>query len=734
MLKVNRSVVPVPPGLMANRLKEYKEEIRRHFLLSLEERHRRRPPYNSNLIVQDPQLRDALHTVFAGKCAFCESQLESAIGGISHLRPPSNAATSHNEKDSPDHYAWLAYEWPNLLLICSSCERKKVNLFPVEGPRALPLTTWKEVVAAEEALLLDPCVDEPRRHFNFTLDGQVYPMSRRGLVTIEVLGLNRTELQHQRADVFGTLLSLSEDLSHEKASALLDARRPYAGALRIFVSGLCRAVSQLKHIKLPIDNRSLITSLVSARALLTHDEWLHAIDIAGKSSASADLHLRYDEPQTSAVSASRNLRREQPLLESILIEHFKGIDRIELDLAASRRRNSSKAAPCAVLLGENSVGKSSILQAVAMTLMDTRDRNALRLDPEDFLSRDQGSWQLSGGLMPKVTLRFEGGMQTRLRYNESGENLFDIKNDFSCIILAYGSRRFFVERGAKREGGRPNKTLFDPLATLQDPGLWLRTIDTHTFDAVARAMREVLALREDDSILRTPDGSVLVRAHGRESPVERMSDGYRSLFAMSIDIMRNMLNTWDNLEYARGIVLIDEIETHLHPRWKMQVMSALRHAMPQVQFIATTHDPLCLRGMKNDEVHVLYRDGDGRVQLVENLPDIETLRAEQILTSDYFGLWTTADVQQETALMRLAALGGRADKDLSNDERKDRDTLLRQFDGLPVIGSSPDRQILAEAMTRHLRALPSKPVGERAALREDAIDQIVGVLERAMRP
>ncbi|MES2264735.1 MAG: hypothetical protein V4724_40070 [Pseudomonadota bacterium] len=54
--------------------------------------------------------------------------------------------------------------------------------------------------------------------------------------------------------------------------------------------------------------------------------------------------------------------------------------------------------------------------------------------------------------------------------------------------------------------------------------------------------------------------------------------------------------------------------------------------------------------------------------------------------------------------------------------------------GVPVVGSSPDRQVLAEAMTRHLRNLASGAVSDRSAMREDAIDQIVGVLERAMRP
>lgn len=722
--------MPEPEGLGLSRLKEYKEEIRLHFMMPAEERRRRRPPYNGEVIRGDRELYKAVHTVFGVKCAYCEVGLGPKGGNISHLRPPSNAASSHDEEDSPDHYAWLAYEWRNLLLLCAHCERMKGNLFPVDGPRALPLTTWSEAVAAEQALLLDPCVDEPRLHLAFTRNGTAHPVSRRGKVTIEVLGLNREDLLRKRAEVFERLATFDSGDSEQAISTLLDLQRPHAGAQHIFAKDVCRVVAGMRSIALPTDYRNLARSLTIARSLVGHGEWLHAMDAVEEVIASSPPYK--SQPILEPVAVTRNIRRDQPLLESIRIEHFKGIDLIELKLGTDRR-HQSKAAPCAVLLGENSVGKSSILQAVVMTLMDKPDRKALKLQAEDFLSRDPGSWQLTGSAKPRVILRFEGGLQARLGYHESGRHLFDIKNDFPCTILGYGSRRFFVERGLRRKGGSVSKTLFDPLATLPDPGLWLRSINDHSFDAVARAMRAVLALCAEASILRTADGNVLVRAHGRESPVERMSDGYRSLFAMAIDIMRNMLEAWDNLEYARGIVLIDEIETHLHPRWKMQVMSALRQAMPQVQFIVTTHDPLCLRGMKNGEVHVLYRDVLGRICLVEDLPDIETMRAEQILTSDYFGLWTTADMEQETVLMRLAALAGRPEDDLSASERGDRDALLNRFGGIPVVGSSPDRQILAEAMTRHLRNLDSAPVGDHSVMRKDAIDQIVGVLEGAMR-
>lgn len=729
MRKVNRNAVPEPEHLGNHHLREERERIHRHFMLPEEERRRRRPPYNTE-IIDDQELRSALHIVFGEKCAFCESGLTARGGIVGHLRPHSNATSSHRNDDSPDHYAWLAYEWRNLLLLCAKCDQMKGNLFPVEGPRALPLTTWSEAVSAEDALLLDPCVDEPRRHLAFTANGMVHPISARGEATIQTLDLNRRHLIKTRAAVFEKIVTLAPDASRNSINALLNSKQPHSGALSIFAMGVCRAVALMRNITLPSAYKQLDQSLNSARSLVSNHIWLQAIDLGGKMIESSGL----SQPRflQATVAVERDIRREQPLLESIQIEHFKGIDQIELKVAGNRRRRS-KEAPCAMLLGENSVGKSSILQAVVMALMDGRDLRALKLQEEDFLSREPGSWKLTGGATPKVTLRFEGGMQARLRYNESGRRLFEIKNDFPFTILGYGSRRFFVERGVRRKGGGVNRTLFDPLATLPDPGLWLRSLNDHTFDAVARAMRAVLALRDEDTIVRNKDGYVLVRAHGRESPVERMSDGYRSLFAMAIDIMRNMLEAWDNLEYARGIVLIDEIETHLHPRWKMQVMSALRQAMPQVQFIVTTHDPLCLRGMKNGEVHVLYRDDAGQVRLVNDLPDIETMRAEQILTSDYFGLWTTADMAQETVLMRLAALAGRTEGELSVSERRDRDVLLGQFRGMPVIGSSPDRQILAEAMTRHLRNLNAAPVGDRSEMREDAINQIVGVLERAMR-
>src|SRR3546814_15479912 len=119
--------------------------------------------------------------------------------------------------------------------------------------------------------------------------------------------------------------------------------------------------------------------------------------------------------------------------------------------------------------------------------------------------------------------------------------------------------------------------------------------------------------------------------------------------------MRGLVGTGDekgsSLANARALVLVDEIEAHLHPRWKLRIMKGLREALPNVTFIVTTHDPLCLRGLGANEVMVLRRiqqdvrpNSEDLPYVVDSLikiPSIDSLTIEQLLTSDLFQLFST---------------------------------------------------------------------------------------------
>jgi predicted ATP-binding protein involved in virulence len=127
----------------------------------------------------------------------------------------------------------------------------------------------------------------------------------------------------------------------------------------------------------------------------------------------------------------------------------------------------------------------------------------------------------------------------------------------------------------------------------------------------------------------------------------------------------------DNLafETAEGMILIDEIGTHLHPRWKMEVVNRLRKTFPKLQFIATTHEPLCLRGLGENEVIVLKKDNDDEIIAVSDLPNPNEYRVDQLLTSEYFGLNSVMDFETEDLFNEYYAL---ISKDKLNSEEQKR--------------------------------------------------------------
>ena len=103
---------------------------------------------------------------------------------------------------------------------------------------------------------------------------------------------------------------------------------------------------------------------------------------------------------------------------------------------------------------------------------------------------------------------------------------------------------------------------------------------------------------------------------GHVAPWSELSDGYHVFIALIADIARRavMLNEVDGADAparVEGVVLIDELDLHLHPRWQRVALPALRSVFPRLQFIVTTHSPQVLSSAKNHQVRRLV---DGRIQ------------------------------------------------------------------------------------------------------------------------
>ncbi len=731
MLRLDRSAVPAPEILSSPEAREARRRISDYMRLDPGRKARLRAPVEHRLFLNEA-VRDALALLCRQKCAFCEREVRQSDGYVHHFRPLENA-TGLAGDETREHYVWLAYDWENLLLACQTCAKVKGSLFPVDGARAAARATLEEVIAYERAELVDPAHDDPSEHLQFLANGACVDRDRIGRVTIATLSLNEPELVAARrrdlTELTARLAAAVRDGLSVDLESLFHRDREFIGARLDF---LHRAISRWSTGRLPTARVSLPGWLGSRLAEATQDSRRLFSDILIRLGAEEEGHpmphrLTVEDLAPAAGGAGAGARPPRigfrsalPVREiaTITIRNFKSLDQVNFELPV--RRDADPGPPCLMLLGENAAGKSTVLEAVACALAGSRAVTALQLKPSEFVRRDDPEmWNVLDHTDPYVEVTFHDDGPPAILGADGIRRRFEGSEMPSVLVLAYGARRRFVPRGRPVARGAAERiaTLMRPDMGIAPPEKWLRDLSLRpeVFDAVARALRIVLALDEDDELGVDQAGRMCVMTLGRPVPVERLSEGYRSLLAMTVDIMRNLLTFWPDLERARAVVLIDEIETHLHPRWKMRVMASLREALPGVQFIVTTHDPLCLRGMDDGEVEVLERAADGGVHQLGDLPSVRGMSAEQLLTSEYFGLWSTADPELEFEMARAVHVG-------ASSPTKGDVALVSRL----VLGDTVREQLIHEALDRYIASRRDRRDPETG--RREAIDAILEVL------
>ncbi|RQM51991.1 DUF2813 domain-containing protein [Burkholderia vietnamiensis] len=731
MRRISRPIEP-PSLLMSEQVLEEKKKILDYLRRDRRDRLQRRDGLNDDIFFNHEFRRDLWH-VFSGKCAFCESKADED-GQVLHLRPLRFAGGGANS--DKDYYLWLAFEWRNIFYACSFCLKSKGSKFPVSGNRAIYLASFDDVVQQEQSLLLDPATDDPAKHLRFLYDGNILPATERGEETAEVFQLNREDLVYDRQGlvrrVFEFLKSDDPNYALISLESLLFNDAAHAG----FLQGILKRVDSAWRVAEPP-----IKGNGEAFVRRFLDVWREAdqgrrsqIQTVEKQIQDADHQAQFatqdqfagsvfERTPSLAISGYQAIDRE---ISRIEVSNFKAIERLELYLRSIRSERSGT--PSLMILGENSTGKSSLLSAIALALIGRREASKLRrFLPSLVRSSATDRFDQLDAPRVAVDVNFHFLSHTASFIYDPIRRLVDGTDDQSTIVLGYGPRRYFSPKKRHHATGAAARirTLFDPLATIPYPADWLRAQTGGRFDTIASALRIVLALDDDDELIVEPD-YLAVRANGRTTPIDSLSEGYRSVFVMTVDIIRELLNHWQNLEQAQAVVLIDEIETHLHPRWKMQVMTSLRRVLPRVQFIATTHDPLCLRGMDDGEVVVLQRDSESAIQQLQDLPSVSGMSAEQLLTSDYFGLASTADPSTEIEFARLAGDVARRNRDGVLELAPAMETM--ELVNRLTVGDSPTEQIIQEALVRYLAERESRKGDSRPALRAEAVEAVIKAL------
>jgi predicted ATP-binding protein involved in virulence len=159
----------------------------------------------------------------------------------------------------------------------------------------------------------------------------------------------------------------------------------------------------------------------------------------------------------------------------------------------------------------------------------------------------------------------------------------------------------------------------------KQPVTQLRAIEQAVITCVAEVTAFSYDLDLEDLVLHTESGEML--------PFRMLSDGYRNIVALVADIAWRASRLNPQLgarapALAEGIVLIDEIDLHLHPRWQRRILGDLRRAFPRLQFVVTTHSPFIVQSLEPGQLVNLDPDARDDVPYADRSPEDIT---EQIM-------------------------------------------------------------------------------------------------------
>jgi predicted ATP-binding protein involved in virulence len=362
-----------------------------------------------------------------------------------------------------------------------------------------------------------------------------------------------------------------------------------------------------------------------------------------------------------------------------------------------------------ILLGDNGTGKTTLLRSIYMTACDyhmlykKKYSQLLNFNESSFI--EIGYLSSNKILYELITAKKERNSFNITRLFTSEEEQKEI--DFPEIDFPDIKFNHFIAYGANRIGEKENYVSLYEESTLVDEEVKLINVEDYliTLDYLKNKVQREKSEREykivEDILKKVlPDvEDIRIITKGRKPYVEflmqygwikyqDLSLGYQTVTAWMVDLAVRMFEKFSrhkNPLAQPAVVMVDEIDLHMHPRWQQKIMRHLSEQFPKIQFIVTAHSPLIVQSATDANVIVLKREGNQVV--VDNDPiSVKNWRVDQILASDMFGV-SMRDEQITEKLNRRRILL-RKEK-LNANERKELAVLEKEASNLPT-SESPE--------------------------------------------
>ena len=384
-------------------------------------------------------------------------------------------------------------------------------------------------------------------------------------------------------------------------------------------------------------------------------------------------------------------------IDKVILKNIRGFENLEFQLG----RGDGKYAGWTVFTGDNGAGKSTLLKAIAVALIGRDVARSLQPSFHRWIREGAGQQEAKIELMilpEKGIDEFSGQGNTAYKKFPASVILKNGSRDTAVELpAATGSKATLVQRGlwapasggwfscgygpfrrvfgASQEATRlmvsPTTerfvTMFQEAASLFEVDQWLRNLSHkqlegrspesgQQLDLLLEILRDDLMPNQITVDRVDSDGLWLKDRNGLQLAWGEMSDGYRAALALLADILRHLIAAYGieglaergqdgKLKIVRsGVVMIDEIDAHLHPEWQREIGFWLKRHFPNIQFLVTTHSPIICQAADENGLFVLPEPGSGdrpRALTTDEYRTVIASRPDTILLTPAFGLQNT---------------------------------------------------------------------------------------------
>lgn len=354
-----------------------------------------------------------------------------------------------------------------------------------------------------------------------------------------------------------------------------------------------------------------------------------------------------------------------------------------------------------LVLGLNGAGKSTLLKAIALAALGPAAEPAAAqglgwvrrapathglkasAPPEavieaSFFTPSQGKRGAATTLTTRATIAQQQGREVFHREPAPPRGLATPEQ--TLLLVGYGATRRVEDTATFRAGRRlasvPESRahgLFHEAHALTPLAAWLPKVQRDNparFAQVQRLLNRLLAPAgcrfsgtvELDDYLFERDGLLV--------PFAALSDGIRALLGWVGDMLAHLATHYPppiRLGAAPGVVMVDEVDLHLHPEWQRQLLPLLAAALPRLQFLVTTHSPLVVGSVEWMNLILVQPGPQATGEAVRVVHPVHGLDADQVLLTEFFGLSSTRAPAKEQRLQQLTDRSSAGDFQAAKD-------------------------------------------------------------------